>query len=282
MRSPKVSDDNYDIDDLRYLMRRLRDPADGCPWDLKQNAQTIVSFTIEEVYELVDALEQGDDQAARDELGDVLFQVIFYAQLAEERGQYNFDDVVHGIVAKLIRRHPHVFPEGTLVSRGVSVKQTPERGIKDRWEEIKQQERNLRQQTHALDDVPVSLPALSRAQKLQKRASRLGMDWANINEVVEALKNETQEFEEALELRVPDAIAAELGDILFSCVNLARKLDFDAEQLLRQSNSKFEARVRLCAELANDQNTPLEKASEQYRDALWREAKRRLGSQSRS
>jgi ATP diphosphatase len=277
-----VADDRYDLRDLRYLMKRLRDPHDGCPWDLKQTAQTIVPYTLEEVFELVDALERGDDLGARDELGDVLFQVVFYAQLAEERELYDVDDVIHGIVAKLLRRHPHVFPDGTLSSRRAGAEHAQVRDIKERWEDIKQQERNARRQTHALDDVPLSLPALSRAQKLQKRATRLGLDWTSVTDVVVALKNETLEFEDALSTAAVEAVADELGDLLFTCVNLARKLDLDAEQLLRQSNQKFETRVRLCTELASEQGRALETISEQERDAIWREAKRQLGSQSKS
>lgn len=277
-----MADDRYDLRDLRYLMKRLRDPHDGCPWDLKQTAQTIVPYTLEEVFELVDALERGDDLGARDELGDVLFQVVFYAQLAEERELYDVDDVIHGIVAKLLRRHPHVFPDGTLSSRRAGAEHAQVRDIKERWEDIKQQERNARRQTHALDDVPLSLPALSRAQKLQKRATRLGLDWTSVTDVVVALKNETLEFEDALSTSAVEGVADELGDLLFTCVNLARKLDLDAEQLLRQSNQKFETRVRLCTDLASEQGRALETISEQERDAIWREAKRQLGSQSKS
>lgn len=277
-----MSDQRYDINDLRYLMQRLRDPEDGCPWDLKQTEQTIVTHTLEEVYELVDALEHNDDQSARDELGDVLFQVVFYAQLGVERGAYDFDDVVQGIVKKLVRRHPHVFPEGTLSSRSRGVQQTKENDIKERWEDLKQQERNARQQTHALDDVPLALPALSRAQKLQKRATRLGMDWHGVSEVLGALKAETKEFDDALKAGDVPSLAEELGDILFTCVNLARKLDLDAEQLLRQSNGKFEDRIRLCAKLASEQNTSLNLMSEDERDRLWCLAKQELRSQSTS
>ena len=282
MRCLDVPNDRYDLDDLRYLMQRLRDPDDGCPWDLKQTARTIVPYTLEEVYELVDALEKSDDSSARDELGDVLFQVIFYAQLAEERGRYDLDDVIDAIVTKLLRRHPHVFPQGTLESRRSEHEQAQEQEIKERWEDIKQQERNARLQPNALDDVPLSLPALSRAQKLQKRANRLGMDWADVTEVLTVLKREVGEFEEALAAGDEAEIVDELGDILFTCVNLVRKLDFDAEQLLRQSNRKFETRVRLCADLASEQGTALEAMSEHEREALWREVKRRLGSQSQS
>ncbi len=277
-----MADDRYDLRDLRYLMKRLRDPHDGCPWDLKQTAQTIVPYTLEEVFELVDALERGDDLGARDELGDVLFQVVFYAQLAEERELYDVDDVIHGIVTKLLRRHPHVFPDGTLSSRRAGAEHAQERDIKERWEDIKQQERNARRQVHVLDDVPLSLPSLSRAQKLQKRATRLGLDWTSVTDVVVALKDETLEFEEVLGTAAVEGVADELGDLLFTCVNLARKLDLDAEQLLRQSNHKFETRVRLCTDLATEQGTALEAMSEQERDAIWREAKRQLGSQSKS
>jgi len=272
----------YDIHDLRYLMKRLRDPNDGCPWDLKQTPESIVPFTLEEVYELIEALEINDRKGARDELGDVLFQVVFYAQLAEEQGWFALDDVIHGIVLKLLRRHPHVFPDGTLGSRASADRAVDEIEVKERWEDIKQVERDARDQRSVMDDVPLTLPALSRAQKLQKRARRVGLDWKTADEVLEVFRGELTEFQSAMQEGAPDALSDELGDLLFTCVNLARVLDLDAEQLLRQSSRKFETRVRRYTELARQSSIDLSSPSDEERDQLWAQAKQELGSQCQS
>ena len=272
----------YNLDDLCYLMQRLRDPEAGCPWDLKQTETSIVPYTLEEVYELIEALEQGDHESAKGELGDVLFQVVFYAQLAQERALYGLDDIVNGIVTKLVRRHPHVFQDGTLRSSVVAREQIDEATVKARWEAIKQGERNARQQGSAMDDVPLSLPALSRAQKLQKRASQFGLDWPEVEPVLDVLRGEITEFEHALESGTARSVADELGDILFSVVNMARLLGLDAEQVLRQSNRKFESRVRHYEELGSERQLNLSFLSNEERDKLWDEAKHREGSQSPS
>lgn len=272
----------YNLDDLCYLMQRLRDPETGCPWDLKQTETSIVPYTLEEVYELIEALEQGDHESAKGELGDVLFQVIFYAQLAQERALYGLDDIVNGIVTKLLRRHPHVFQDGTLRSSVVAREQVDEATVKTRWEAIKQVERNARQQGGAMDDVPRSLPALSRAQKLQKRASQFGLDWPEVAPVLDVLRGEITEFEHALESGNTRSVADELGDILFSVVNVARLLGLDAEQVLRHSNRKFESRVKHYAELASERQLNLNFLSNEERDKLWDEAKQREGSRSPS
>ena len=274
-----MSESSYTWEDLRYLMARLRDPETGCPWDLKQTADSIVPHTLEEVYELVATIESGDIDAMRDELGDVLFQVVFYAQLAQEQAHFDLSDVVHGLVSKLIRRHPHIFSDGNL--RAVQKHEFAAEAVMDQWESIKQAERETKLQMHVLDDVPVSLPALTRAQKLQKRASTVGLDWVALGPVLSSLKQELGEFEAALaHPEKHDDIAHELGDLMFCCVNLARHLKLDAEQVQRAANQRFEARVRAFTALAEQQGlTPMALTDEQ-RDALWSAAKQQVQRQS--
>ena len=264
---------SYTIDDLLYLMARLRDPETGCPWDLKQTSLTVIPHTLEEVYELVDAIELGDTPQIQQELGDVLFQVIFYSQLASEQGHFNFANVVNDIVAKLLRRHPHVFPAGTLDSRRDS--QAPnDEAIKARWEEIKQGERQQKSQFSVLDDVPQALPALTRAMKLQKRASQIGFDWSELAKVITALRDELDELEEAIAEGEKANIADEMGDVLFSAVNLSRHLGLDAETTTRNACRKFERRFRFverrCKEMdiSGDDGT-----AEPQLDLFWNEAK---------
>lgn len=269
----------YTWDDLRYLMARLRDPETGCPWDLQQTADSIVPHTLEEVYELVATIESGDIDAMRDELGDVLFQVVFYAQLAQEQAHFDLSDVVHGLVSKLIRRHPHIFSDGNL--RAVQKHEFAAEAVMDQWESIKQTERETKLQMHVLDDVPVSLPALTRAQKLQKRASTVGLDWVALGPVLSSLKQELCEFEAAL--AHPDKhadIAHELGDLMFCCVNLARHLKLDAEQVQRAANQRFEARVRAFTALAEQQGLTPQALTDEQRDALWSAAKQQVQTQS--
>jgi nucleoside triphosphate diphosphatase len=274
-----MSESSYTWEDLRYLMARLRDPETGCPWDLQQTADSIVPHTLEEAYELVATIESGDIDAMRDELGDVLFQVVFYAQLAQEQAHFDLSDVVHGLVSKLIRRHPHIFSDGNL--RAVQKHEFAAEAVMDQWESIKQAERETKLQMHVLDDVPVSLPALTRAQKLQKRASTVGLDWVALGPVLSSLKQELCEFEAALaHPEKHDDIAHELGDLMFCCVNLARHLKLDAEQVQRAANQRFEARVRAFTALAEQQGlTPLALTDEQ-RDALWSAAKQQVQMQS--
>lgn len=274
-----MSESSYTWEDLRYLMARLRDPETGCPWDLQQTADSIVPHTLEEVYELVATIESGDIDAMRDELGDVLFQVVFYAQLAQEQAHFDLSDVVHGLVSKLIRRHPHIFSDGNL--RAVQKHEFAAEAVMDQWESIKQAERETKLQMHVLDDVPVSLPALTRAQKLQKRASTVGLDWVALGPVLSSLKQELGEFEAALaHPEKHDDIAHELGDLMFCCVNVARHLKLDAEQVQRAANQRFEARVRAFTALAEQQGlTPLVLTDEQ-RDALWSAAKQQVQTQS--
>ncbi len=268
----------HTISDLLEVMTRLRDPERGCPWDLQQDFASIAPHTLEECYELVDAIERGDYPQIRDELGDVLFQVIFYAQLGREQGRFDFADIVHNIVEKLLRRHPHVFPGGALddevraspASERIAVEQV---GVN--WERIKQAERADKNQTGILDDVPVALPALSRAMKLQKRAARVGFDWSDWRDVLGKLDEEKNELQEAIAEDNADHIAEEMGDLLFACVNLARFLKVDPESALRASNRKFEQRFGYIERALAAQGRGVEQASLAEMEALWVEAKRR-------
>lgn len=234
--------DSYNIADLRYLMKRLRDPKTGCPWDLKQTYQTIASHSVEEVYEVVDAIERNNIEHLSEELGDLLFQIIFYSQLGEEEGQFDFDAVVSNITEKLLRRHPHVFPDGSLDSIRTDDQAASEKEIKRNWERIKQQERNERGERGILEDIPRALPALMRAAKLQKRAAGVGFDWTETIAVLEKLKEEITELETEIASANAQGIDDELGDVLFSCVNLARHLQVDPEKALARSNDKFKRR----------------------------------------
>jgi len=247
----------YTIDDLRYLMQRLRDPQSGCPWDLKQTYKTIAPHTLEEVYEVIDTIERNDLSHLGEELGDLLFQVIFYSQLGAEEQIFDFDTVVHGIVEKLVRRHPHVFPLGTLQSeRDPNADNAAEEArIKQVWEQIKKQERKDKGERRTLDDIPMAMPALSRAQKLQKRAATTGFDWDNSEDVLSKVKEEVAELEveiqtDSSQADNKQAVEEELGDLLFSCVNLARHLDIDPERAMRSANNKFQRRFEAMEDIA--------------------------------
>ena len=261
----------YDIEDLKRLMERLRDPAYGCPWDLKQTYQSIAPFTLEECLELIDALEQSDYEHVEEELGDLLFQVIFYAQLGKEEGRFDFDSVVSGITAKLLRRHPHVFKDGEL--EGVIEDRTSMAAIKANWENTKAEERAGRSQTSVMDDVPATLGALSRAQKLQKRAATVGFDFSSASEVSACLLGEYRELEQAMASGDQNEIENELGDVLFTVVNIARHLKVDSEAALRKANRRFEARIRSAERDAADEGTSLMEESAERLDERWQKAK---------
>lgn len=239
-----MSEQQFSLEDLQYLMSRLRKPETGCPWDLKQSYRTICASTIEEAYEVVDAIEHEDYDHLKEELGDLLFQVIFYSQLANEENRWAMPDVVHSITEKLLRRHPHVFPDGSLLSERDSNASLEDADIKASWEKIKSQERGEKGKSGILDDVPRALPAMTRAAKLQKRAAQIGFDWPDVPPVIEKLEEEICEFKEALDSKNAAHMEEELGDMLFTCVNIARKLGKDPETLLRNANSKFETRFR--------------------------------------
>lgn len=263
----------YSLDDLLAVMARLRDPERGCPWDLQQDFASIAPHTLEESYELVDAIERGDYAQVREELGDVLFQVIFYAQLGREQGRFTFDELLHGLVEKLLRRHPHVFPSGALRDSDGPVTAAVEQ-VNQNWERIKQDERRAKSLNGSLDDVPTALPALSRAAKLQKRAARVGFDWNDWRDVLEKMDEEKHELIEAVARGERAHIEDELGDLLFCCVNLARFLDVDSETALRAANRKFERRFRFIEQALAQQGRTPQQASLAEMEALWREAKK--------
>ena len=268
----------YQLDDLLHLMARLRDPQHGCPWDLQQDFASIVPHTLEEAYEVADAIEQGDFAHLPGELGDLLFQVVYYSQLGREQALFDFAQVVHGITAKLLRRHPHVFPDGDLYG-SPDVPRLGEAAIKQRWEQIKAEERAERaaepQQLSLLDDVPQALPALNRAGKLQKRAAQVGFDWPDALPVVDKVREELDEVLEAMAGGDAAAQGEELGDLLFAVCNLARHLKVDPEQALRAANHKFERRFRHIEQALRDAQQDFAACSLEQLDALWGEAKQR-------
>lgn len=267
---------DYSVDDLIYLMQRLRDPESGCPWDLKQDFASIVPHTLEEAYEVADTIERQDWTHLKDELGDLLFQVIFYAQLGDEiedqAQQFDFNAIVSNLIEKLVRRHPHVFPAGTLRSErsGDSI---DEAQIKANWEAIKQQERDRKARSGVLDDVPRALPALSRANKLQKRASQVGFDWDDPELVLDKIAEEIDELREAIRDGRQAEIQDEMGDILFAQVNLARHLSVNPEVALRGTNRKFERRFGHVEKCVQESGRDWDMFSLDELDAFWDEAK---------
>lgn len=256
------------IDALLEIMARLRDPDGGCPWDLEQTYATIAPYTIEEAYEVADAIEQGDMEGLKDELGDLLLQVVFHAQMAKEDGTFEFADVVRAICEKMIRRHPHVFGDEEQRNAG---------SVKGRWEEIKAEEKAAKGTVSAsiLDDVPHALPALSRAVKLQNRAARVGFDWPDTSQVIDKLNEEMLELSaEVAKGGDADRLEDEMGDLLFVYANLARHLKIDPEAALRRANAKFRRRFgRIEEKLAAEGRKP-EQSTLKEMDALWNEAKR--------
>lgn len=268
---------SYQLDDLLYLMERLRDPEHGCPWDLQQSFASIAPHTLEEAYEVADAIALQDYGQLAGEVGDLLFQVVYYAQLGREAGHFEWRDVVDGITRKLVRRHPHVFPDGNLRTPP-GTQRLDEQQIKQRWEEIKAEERAERaaapQQLSLLDDVPRALPALSRAQKLQKRAAANGFDWDEVGPVIDKIAEELEEVRQAMGRREQQAIDEEVGDLLFAMVNLARHLNVDAETALRGGNEKFERRLRYIESQLTVQGRRFAETELQELDRLWDDAKR--------
>lgn len=253
------------IDRLNGIMAQLRAPVGGCPWDVEQTFETIAPYTLEEAYEVADAIERGDMDDLKSELGDLLFQVVFHARMAEEQGLFVFDDVATAIADKLERRHPHVFGDEAAKADGVAQKA--------RWEDIKAAERKAKAQHGVLDDVPVGLPALARAAKLTKRAARVGFDWPSTAEVLDKLDEEVGELKVEIVAGDLDKAREELGDLLFVMANLARKLGVEPEDALRGANAKFVRRFAFIeAELAKDGRTP-DQSDLAEMDGLWDAAK---------
>ena len=259
-RDPKA------LEDLIAVMARLRDPQGGCPWDREQTFATIAPYTIEEAYEVADAIERGETGELKEELGDLLFQVVFHARMAEEQGLFDFQDVARAIADKMIRRHPHVFADTNF--RNLAEQNAA-------WEDQKAQERAAKGQHRAgvLADVPAGMPAMTRAVKLTKRAARVGFDWPNLSHVMEKLREELGELEAEIAAADLNKAREELGDFLFVCANLARKLDIDPERAVRGANQKFIRRfAHIENRLAEQGRTP-EDATLEEMDAFWDEAR---------
>ncbi|UWP93650.1 nucleoside triphosphate pyrophosphohydrolase [Aliiroseovarius crassostreae] len=258
-----VHNPNGGMERLREIMRRLRDPKSGCPWDIEQDFSTIAPYTIEEAYEVADAIERQAWEELKGELGDLLFQSVFHAQMAEEKGLFSFDDVADGMSDKMVARHPHVFGDE---SRDKSAEQQ----TRD-WETIKAAERAAKAQKGVLDGVAIGLPALLRAAKLQKRAARVGFDWPETTQVLDKLQEEASELVEAKNRLTQDEIREEMGDLLFVIANLARHLDVEPEEALRKANAKFERRFSYIEQRLAEQGRQPEDSSLDEMDALWNE-----------
>lgn len=273
-----MPDQRYQLADLLYLMARLRDPQSGCPWDVQQDFHSIVPHTLEEAYEVADAIEREAWDELPGELGDLLFQVVYYAQFGKEQERFEFADVVDGIVRKLVRRHPHVFPGGDL--RACHDGQTVARDeVPGQWQAIKAQERQEQGQdetTSILAGVPLNMPAMTRAVKLQKKAARTGFDWSGPEPVLEKIHEELAEVQEALDGGSHQALEHEIGDLLFAVTNLARHAGIDPEQAVRSSNQRFSQRFSYIEQQVAQSGRQLQDCSLQELDTLWDEAKRLL------
>jgi ATP diphosphatase len=255
---------------LLDIMQRLRDPEHGCPWDAQQNFATIAPYTIEEAYEVADAITRGDMGDLRDELGDLLFQVVFHAQMAHEQGHFDFGEVHRAVCEKMIERHPHVFAD-----RSIDDAEHQTRA----WEEYKAEERKARGEYSLMDGVPPGMSELIRALKLQKRAARAGFDWDSPEPVLEKCAEELDEMRQATASGDREAMEAELGDLLFATINLARKLGIDPGSALRRSNAKFDRRFRSMEKAAGNQDA-LIALDLDAQEELWRQAKRKEGKGS--
>lgn len=260
-----------ELEKLLFIMKSLRDPVNGCPWDREQTIESIKAFTLEEAYEVVDAIERNDIEGLRDELGDLLFHIVFYSEMADEGEHFNFHDVVKQLNQKLERRHPHVFSDHQA--------KTIE-NVKVLWEQIKQQERvdaltdESASESRLLDDIGKHLPAIQRAAKLQKRAATVGFDWTDSLDILNKLDEELSELRQAIHTSDNiDDVAEELGDLMFCCINLARHFQIDSELALRNTNEKFVRRFNFIEKSLKNNNKSLADASLEEMDALWNEAK---------
>ena len=255
------------IERLLAIMAKLRDPKGGCPWDLEQSFRTIAPYTIEEAYEVADAIERGDMADLKDELGDLLLQVVFHAQIAQDAGAFDFAEVASGIADKMVRRHPHVFGDTKVADAEAQTVS---------WEAQKAAERAAKsgaRPTGALDGVSLALPALMRADKLQRRAQRVGFDWPEPAQVLDKIEEEIGELRAELDRKDPDRLEDEIGDLLFAVVNLARHLKVDSEAALRRCNQKFERRFRSIEERLAAAGRRPDQASLAEMEALWQAAK---------
>src|ERR1700693_6127803 len=253
--------DNFTV--LVQLMAKLRSP-DGCPWDRKQTAVSLKPFLIEECYEVVDALDEGSPEKVREELGDLLFQIIFHSRIAEENGQFTIQDVIATNIEKMTRRHPHVFGDARL---------STDKEVLANWEEIKKKEKGYEDRKSILEGVPRHLPSLLRAHSLQERAARVGFDWSRIDEALPKLDEEIAEFKVSLKQKDAAGIEEELGDIFFMLVNLSRFLGVNPEEALRKTISKFIYRLRFIEEQATNAGRPLTDMTLEEMENLWQESK---------
>lgn len=257
------------IESLLQVMQQLRNPEGGCPWDLRQTSASIAPYTLDETHELLDAIEREDLDNLREELGDLLFNIVFHARIAEEQGHFNFHDVAQDIADKMIRRHPHVFGD-------TSDRHFDDEELSRQWQAVKQQEKAARQDKPRLSEDS-SLPAIYRARQLQKDAARFGFDWPGIEPVLEKLEEEIEEMRQAITAGDPDAIRDELGDVLFVCINIARHCKVDAEIALRQTNRKFERRFAYVCEQMQAAGIPLEQEQLERMESYWQQAKSVVG-----
>lgn len=266
------------IDRLLEIMVALRDPETGCPWDVEQTSKSIAPYTLEEVYEVLDAIERDDADDFREELGDLLLQVVFHSRMAEEQGKFGFGDVVEAITRKMIRRHPHVFGDAEARSAGMA---------KGSWNRIKAEEKAERAERRAklgleaidktryLDDIPHAFPALLRALKLQQKAAKVGFDWSEAAPILDKIAEETAELKEAMAAQDKANIAEEYGDLLFAMVNLGRHLEIDAETALIAANDKFKRRFDFIEKSLKESGSSLEAARLDDMEAIWVEAKKK-------
>jgi MazG family protein len=259
---------------LLEIMARLRDPEHGCPWDREQTFATIAPYTIEEAYEVAHSIEEGDMPALRDELGDLLFQVVFYAQMAKEQGEFDFNAVAESICDKMVRRHPHVFADASYANAGEQTRA---------WEAIKAEERRHKSAADTpeslLDGISHKLPAMNAAEKLQKRAATIGFDWPEVQGVLDKLREETAELQQEIDTNAPaQRLQEELGDLLFTCVNLARFTGHDPEMSLRLANRRFQQRFHIMEQLCREQDKTLQQLDATELDSLWETAKQHCKS----
>ena len=258
------------VEDLLQIMARLRGPS-GCPWDREQSEHTLKKYLMEESYEVLEAIEAGDPHELQEELGDLLLQILFQARIAEEKGQFNFMDIVHHLAEKLIRRHPHVFSE----SGQASVNPKTAREVVRVWGAVKEKEGKYAQRKSLLDGIPLALPALERARRISDRASRVGFDWSSAGEVWKKVREEMAELRQAEEGSSSEAVEEELGDLLFSLVNLARFKGISAEEALRKANRRFSERFSRIEKGLRRKGRRLEDATLEEMDELWNEAKKK-------
>lgn len=260
------------IDKLLRIMKELRDPQRGCPWDREQTFSSVAPYTIEEAYEVADAIHHNDMDELREELGDLLFQVVFHAEMAAEAGRFSFDDVVDSIVDKMLRRHPHVFGDAKVADARAQTHAWEKHKHAERQQKL--QKRSAQTEPSTLDGVPVALPAISRAVKLQRRAARVGFDWTSLPPIFEKILEELEEVKREIEQQADhQLIQDEVGDLLFAVTNLARHLDVDPETAVRYSNAKFERRFHSIEKLAREQGRQLDEMTAEEMEILYQQVK---------